>query len=348
MVSGRSLLFFSVLLLSACDGGIFGTGGPDDLDMGSAASIPPITDSVANESDGGAGTVSGSDTDDTASGSSDGAQAGDSAANTTAGTTGEGSTTGDAGVDGSSGDTGGTDAGTDGGETAGVATPQSPELGSAPFTNNTTTLTTSDVRINLINTTSLPINVVESSAENLPVLFGNDGVAADTVSGTAALQANESSLDIINNSNADTVFSFPQFIASDATFTTLLVRDNGVQVDTVALVSLTTTTDENIARLRVIQADTLGDENASAVFMLVAAGANPGGMDAQFGPLSFVMPQADYTEVSSGDYELIDPLGRVATQPLSFAGGNVYTVVVLDSGTALQVNDTEAASQVIQ
>ena len=69
--TARGLLLVVVLLLSACDGGIFGTGGPDSIDM--SASGPtniPLTDSQVEAADTASGGLEGAT--DASTGSVDG------------------------------------------------------------------------------------------------------------------------------------------------------------------------------------------------------------------------------------------------------------------------------------
>jgi len=344
----RGLFFIVVLLLSACDGGIFGTGGPDNIDMSASTSADiPLTDSGVDTTDGTSSSESEASTDTSAGGT----------ANSETGSTNGLAEASDAG----STDAGAADGGmppATGDSTTGSSNTGDPTSGSSiedsgEFINNQASLdptTITTARINVINATSLSVNIIETGAETQPEfsLFGVSGVAANTLSGSAALLENETSLAITDNATpAMTVFSFTNFTADDATFSTLLVRENDSQIDAVPLITLTATQDETIAKVRVLQAIPFSDASAEALINLQSAGANPGGIDQAFGPLSYVNPTTDYIDIPSGDYELIDSLGRFENQMLTFIGSNVYTVVLMEnsSGPLLVINDTESAVQ---
>lgn len=345
-VSG--LLFFAALLLSACDGGIFGTGGPDSIEMNASSSADiPFTEGVdaENASDSqGTTETAGSGTDEAgnaATGGLNGADATDGSAD--AGATDSATTDGGFAPGNSDGE--GT---TEAGDTTSNLSPESPMVDTNRFTNNQASLIDTAPQINVINATSLSINVVETGVQAQPVLFGAGGIAMNTLSNRAALLESETSLDIVdNNTQTERIFSFTDFAANDSTFTTLLVRQNGEQIDAVPLITLTATQDVTLAKVRVIQAMAYNDASAQATVSLQSAGANPGGVDVIFGPLSFISPETSYIDIPKGDYELIDSLGRVQNQALNFSGGNVYTVVLLENntGSLLVINDTEAATQ---
>lgn len=333
----KSWLFVLVLLITACDGGIFGTGGPGDL--ANSTMIPIDADPLTTEGSASDTTIddnmpatetSGESASTTGStGESDGAAGGDSTNNSSA----------------SGGQTGGSET-TDGntttsGQTEGVG----PAVIDNQFTNTVATLNDSAARINLINTSSLAVNVIENGSQTL---FGVEGVAPNSQSNVATLQQNNTGLDIVdNNTRAETVVSFSTFDAASATFTTLIVRQNEAQIDAIPLINQTSTTDQTLIKVRVIQATPLSNASVEAVFELQSAGANPGGVDRTVGPLSFDTPLSDYLEIPEGDYELKDPANRIDNQMVSFEGGNVYTIVLVDNGTdvILVVNDTEAAEQ---
>lgn len=354
--SGNSFMFVLVLLISACDGGIFGTGGPDDLQMTTSDAAAPMAGSESGVTAGTSATdqenngsttgemveVGNADTaseSDTINNTEELTDAG-SSTNPIDGMTDSGSANGGA-TDAGSTDEGGTDS------TPTVPANTTPPMGDS-FTNNAATLNNSVALINLVNTSGITVNVIETTGSST-LLFDQNGVAPNSVSSAASPQLSETSLDVVdNNTRAEVVFSFPEVITQEATFTTLLVRQNGSQIDAVPLVSSVSTTDAALAKVRLIQATSLGDAAVRADIFLESAGANPGGIDEVFGPLSFVSPITEYIEVPNGDYEFRDLLDRFNNQMVSFAGGNAYTVFIVDDDGAnslLVVNDTEAALQ---
>lgn len=328
--TARYIVLALVLLLSACDGGIFGTGGPDDMldnnamNTVDAAPIPTNGSESgatnANTADSQEGDVSAS-TDDTATDSTDTTDAADTVDSTDS-------------VDSD------TMAPTD-------AVFMENTVIDKQFTNATTTLSGTDATINVINTSSLTVNVIDTGVQNTPLLFDTEGVATNTNSSGVTLQQNQTSLDVVdNNTRAEVVARFTEFNAANETFTTLLIRQNDAQIDAIPLITETTTTDSSQIKVRVIQAGTLGEASFVSTFNLLSTGSNTdGAVDRNFGPLSFDMPVSEYTEIFSGDYVLSDANGRIDNQTLSFEAGNVYTVVVVNNSSdgVLLVNDTEAA-----
>lgn len=335
---GRSLLLSFALLISACDGGIFGTGGPDDIEINASGNADASqTDSESQVTQGSSQEENGESNLSTSGGSSESGQ------------------NNNGGIDGADAGNGGTDsgAGTDSGDGAtdsstdgDTQTSGTPPDQSRMFLNNQPTLDSLDARINAINTTALTINVIDTGAPTTPTLFGATGVASNTISSSTKLETNETSLEIIDNTlGTETLFSFSPFTANEATFSTLLIRDNGSQIDVIPLITMTTVSDVTLAKVRIVQAVTLGELSAQATFDLQSAGLNPGGIDQSFGPLSYNNPVSNYIDIPNGDYELIDSLGRIDNQMLNFIGGNVYTLVIVENntGATLLVNDTEAA-----
>lgn len=349
--TAKGLLFVLVLLISACDGGIFGTGGPDDILATTADTSDAAAPNVNTD-----GTVAEATNDTETGGSASNASASADAGASDGGASDNGASDNGA-SDGGSADAGTSDAGVaDGGTSDGGASDGGAGSGDVSlltmenqFNNSLPTLDSPTAKINLINTSSVSLNVIETGAPLSSTLFGADGVAPDTQSNAVALQLSGTSIDIIDNETpTETVVRFPTFIVESATFTTLLVRQNGVQIDAIPLISETKTTDSSLIKVRVVQAGTLGDPSVSATFNLQSVGANSGGVvDRDFGPMSFNSSESNYTEINQGDYQLTDPANRINNQMLTLEGGNVYTVIVLgdSSNAVLLINDTETAAQ---
>lgn len=342
----KNCLFISLaLLLTACDGGIFGTGGPDDLQMNTADASAPIAGAPTDST--GASTTAGAEMQTGDSGNS-----GDGGANNAgidAGITDGGAGAADAGAtDSGAADGGFTDAGTAESMGSDTAGPVAPDFTDGAFRNEQQTLDSPEARINLINTSDVFVNAIQTDTSTSPILFSDAGVEPGSVSAAASLQVDQTGLRVVDNGNrTQAVSTLVDFSITQATFTTLLVRNNGSLIETIPLVSLTTTNDNMVSKVRLIQADTFAEQTATSLFTLQSAGTNPAGMDRAFGPLSFDSSVIDYVDITSGDYELTDELDRVQTQAISFAGGNTYTVVIVDNGPALVVNDTEAAATLV-
>jgi len=324
--TAKVLLFVLVLLISACDGGIFGTGGPDDM--------------LATTADTSDASVPNSNTDGTVAEATNDLETNDS--ETVGGDTDDASATDEGAVDTSANMTNGSPAGN--GDNTSTPMPVVNQ-----FTNSLPTLDSPTAKINVVNTSSVSLNVIETGAPVSMALFGVGGVAPDTQSSAVAVQSNGISLDIIDNETpTETIARFTSFVVDSATFTTLMVRQNGAQIDVIPLTTETKTTDSSLIKVRVVQAGTLGDPSVSATFNLQSVGTNSGGVvDRDFGPMSFSSTDFNYTEINQGDYQLTDTANRINSQMLTFEGGNVYTVIVLGESpnTVLLINDTQSAVQ---
>jgi len=361
-MTAKALTLVSVLLLAACDGGIFGTGGPDtimtdptdgpDLSIDNSAESNQETaaNTMGTAGDTGAtdtGTNTGSASQNTPESTTSGTDAGTSA---TAGA-GASAPTGDTGVDSPTTegitDAGATDTGaTDTGATdTGITDQDDTDGGSSNFDssvsvgengrfiNETAAHNGPNARLVVINNSALTLNVVSPSTDPEAVLFASAGIAPNMSSESASLNANTKSLNIVDNNNPSQVLiSYSEFNAEPETLTTLLIREDETGINAVALVTETQTTDPGLAKVRIVQGGTLGDRSLESQLLLQSAGDNPGGMDKSFGPLSFDRPQSDYMELSAGDYELVDLANRFAPIPVTLSGNTVYTLLLTGNG----------------
>ena len=359
----------SVLLLTACDGGIFGTGGTLDSSSGEpvaetglstdgtsvtgSAATPDVDTTVGDTGNVDAGNDTDStpaspdsntdpdvDTDTVATPGIDPSAnpAVDPGEDTSIPTTDEitdaGATDSDAtDTDTGTDDGGATDAGTaDGGSSTNNSSLSVGDEGT--FTNNTRTLSGSEAQLVVANTSSLTINVISLNEEQNAGLFEIAGVTPNTLSSTTALGTNTTSLAIVDSSNpTQALIVYSEFNADPQTLTTLLIREDDSGINSVALVTETQTSDPGLARVRIVQGESLGNPLLMTEFRLQSSGDNPGGMDINFGPLSFDQPQSDYKELLAGDYELIDLANRFAPVPVTLSGGTVYTLVITGNGT---------------
>lgn len=340
------LVLVCALFLSACDGGIFGTGGADDPIIPDAQS-PNASGSDMTEADAGlASTDAGSDAGFSDAGASDagGSDSGTSdAGSSDAGSTEDGST--DAGATpGTAGDTGGTNNLT----TSGLP-PISMITGGTSherFENNTATVIGPGAWLSLVNITSRTLNTLETSVDPHRPLFSPEGVAPGAQSETIELSNTLTSLTIVDTDDTtESLVTYPEFEAIQASLTTIIVREAEQQVSAVTLITETQASDPSLSGVRVVQAGTLGaDVELTARLQLNSAGDNPGGMDFSLGPISYSNAQTDYAEVPAGQYELIDSQSRLSPQLLTFAGGSNYTIVLYGNETSFValINDSLA------
>lgn len=352
VMTAKALMLISVLLLTACDGGIFGTGGSMDnndvslIGTGSATdNVPePPVNAIPNPEDT-AGDIGATDpTSQTGIDTDDNSATPD--LNTDAGMNTDGSVPPDVDTEdapsisptdgGADADAGADDGGTSGSMAVdGVTSINNSSLSVGDvgtFTNNTRTLSGPDAQLVVVNISSSTLNVISLDTEQNTALFEITGVAPNTSSATTAPGANATNLDIVDNNTEQVLISYTEFNVDPSTLTTLLIREEVSGINAVALVTETQTSDPGLARVRVVQGDTLGNASLESELRLQSSGDNPGGMDISLGPLSFDQPQSDYNELLAGDYELIDLANRFAPVPVTLSGGTVYTLVLTGNG----------------
>ncbi len=327
----RSLALACALLLAGCDGGIFGTGGPDEIvPIESVAGAPTTDMSVAPEQ--------------TPTESVDGNTGGDTGGDDVGTTAGDTATTG--------GDLPPTegDMQTDAGGQNSPALESNQFIGTdtGRFTNNSASGNNTAPLLTLVNTSSLNLNAFDTSVEPELVLFNAAGIAPGTQSAPAELTSNESSLIIVDNNNVGhALVTYDTFNAANASVTTLFAFQLDGQLTALALDTETTTSDPMLAKVRIVQINDLGNASVSAQMQLQSAGANPGGQNATLGPLSLNSPTTAYIEIAAGDYELADSENRFPNIAVSLNGANAYTVVLSGVGTEniLVINDTVSNNQ---
>lgn len=326
IMNAKTTMLVSVLLLAACDGGIFGTGGADDI----MVNTPDLTSENLPNTDQG---TSSSATGD----------AGDS--NSTGAVALEGGTVGDSPTSPIDTGTGTTGAGT--GDADASTFELSVSAGNdGTFVNATPTLSDSDAQLVVINTSSLTLDIVSRDTDQGAVIFEVADVAPNTSSESTTLSANVTNLTIAESNNPTQVLiSYSQFIADPSTLTTLFIREDTTGINSVALVTETKTSGPGLAKVRIVQGGTLGDALVDSHLQLQSAGDNPGGVDINFGPLSFDRQRTDYIELFAGDYELIDLAKRFSPVAVTLSSESVYTLLLIgngnDNNNVLTVIDSE-------
>jgi len=350
VMTAKALAFISVLLLSACDGGIFGTGGPDDHLMNSNAGVEGISDNSISQSEPGANASLETTTDGGTSGTASDT-GGSATENNTVGTTDSASDAGfdSAGsIDAGTADAGAADAGTsDAGAINGVQSPGMPavDAGGAGGGN-----TEPDAQVSVLNLSSITLNVASPEANRDIAVFELASVPAKRLSEDTAPVTVQTNLTISNSATAEELITFEQAVETTSSRSLLLVREdeNGL-ISSLPLATETQTSDPGLAKVRIVQGGVLGDASIEAPLRLQSAGANPGGMDFTFEPLSFENPDSQYSELSAGDYELVDIADRFSPFAVSLTGGITYTLILTGDGSdtgagfnkVLIVNDTQ-------
>ncbi len=300
------LCVMALISISACDGGLFGTGDGTPI-------IDASTDNLGVST--GESSTSGTSTSVDGSTTSDGNSNG-----TTGGTTG--TTTGDMMSGGSS---------------------TAPTFGTdVVFANNSVTLSDQQRLVDIINTSSSTINISYTEAasdtpniDNLAKLFGSTGVASGKASNYVAINSQQSGYYIFNNSNNDIIGSFGPADLDPNTTTTLWVSDTNLDVtqsssavEITALVSSVQTSDPSLAKIRIIYAAPADTTITEGTMGLLSSGDNPGGIDITFNSSENERVSA-YQEVPAGEYELHVGDVRFSEQVLELAEGGVYSIVLI-------------------
>jgi len=346
-----------MLLLSSCVG--VGTG-EGDVASNASGSLPSSSsdnmDGTANET----GTVGSVGEPDTTAGltgggtsgtATDGITGGTTAGDTsgTTGATTAGATTGSATPNPTPTITGGATAGTTAtaGSTATAGTTTSGGSGvitpiqvstvfdgaDGTFSNNTRTLIGPEAQLFVVNTSSQTLDVISPSTDQDAARFEVNGILPYTLNESTVLSINATDLAIVDNNYPDEILiSYSDFNVSASTLTTLLIRESENELNSVPMVTETQTSGPGVAKVRIVQAGTLGDASLESDLQLLSAGNNPGGVDLVFESLSFNLPQSNYQELNAGDYELIDLAGRVTPFPVTLSGGTVYTLLLTGDG----------------
>lgn len=331
--SVAGIALFSLMLVTGCDGGIFGTGGPDQqIDNTTLDGSAGVSDSTPDGIGVDAGTT---DTGTTDTGTS-GAET-NMTGTTDGGTDDAGTTDGNSQISEGGTDNGSVDAGSPGFE--------EDQIGS--FSNDTPALNSTDPKLNVINTTNKNLNVLDESLDANSPLFTDNGVPPLSASASVTLDRAVSVLRIVDNNNRSMgLYWLDTLTAAPATLTTLVIREVNNTITVVPLATETTTTDPMLARVRVVQGIVLQDEAALVTVSALSAGDNPGGIDVDFDAVSFTDPSTAYKDLPAGDYDIMDDLGSLAVESITLMGGNAYTLVLVGDDTrnrVLVVNDTQAA-----
>lgn len=371
VITAKALTLVSLLLLTACDGGIFGTGGTLDSSSGEplneaglstdgtsvtdSAATPNVEDTVGDtgavdtendsdstpaspESNTDAGvntdTVTSPDIDPSVNPDVDPDEDTSTSATDDLTDTGADTDTDTGAADSDTADTDAADAGVS--DSASILSAGFDSVGS--FTNTTATLDGPDAQIIVVNISSLTLNVTstisEADTEDNLAPFEIAGIEPNSSSAMTALSANSTNIAIIDPDIPTQVQIFyADFFADPSSLTTLLIREDEIGINSVALVTETQTSDPELAKVRIVQGDALGNAELASQLRLLSAGDNPGGVDKSFGPLSFGQPASEYIELSAGDYELTDQANRFMPVPVTLTGGSVYTLVITGNST---------------
>jgi len=111
------------------------------------------------------------------------------------------------------------------------------------------------------------------------------------------------------------------------------------RLDVLALPSRLLPDSDGLVRVRLLQAYAIDGDERAAEMMLLPAGETPGGGEVSLGsvsPAGFQQAPA-YREEMAGRYELRDSLQRFAAVPLTLDAGQSYTLIITGSESVLRV-----------
>ncbi len=301
---------FTCLLVSACDGGIFGTGGPED------ESILIATDSSDIGADSSPGLEAVPDSPSVPNSPVD------ENAITNAGN-----------------EQNIPESAIDPAMSPGIADVSDPASTAdsisgmdSNFINDNATTGNAAPALRLINTSSQTIMAGERLDQSNSEfdLLDMSVVDAGNTSELVFLNADINALSVIGSSPPIEIGRIQPFTAVSGSITNVLIREESGSVSLIPMSVEVNTTDPTLSMLRVVQGSGFNSATRTASLMLESAGINPGGIDAEFSPISYNDPVSFYIEVPAGDYSLRDPLNRFSEQDVSLAAGAVTTFVFAD------------------
>ncbi|MBX2880462.1 MAG: hypothetical protein KTR32_11045 [Granulosicoccus sp.] len=305
-LSAKSSTLLSVIILcvflSACDGGLFGTGS-DTLGTGSEINGSGLGVDGASAPD--SPTETGSDTDPTV----------------------------DAGNGAASPDPGGSEPPGGTGDMSETGSPTDITPTQLSFSNTTPSGLSTPPLLKVINLTSIELNARTNETGN--ALF-SQSINAESTSATIELTVGENMLLLYDVQTSDVLAEFTSLNVASDSATTLLLRHHTTNINqdqfNVGVIALDTrlvTGAPGMSLVRLIQAEDLSTASESATFSLIPHGPNAGPTEVSFSNIdSEINPVTEYQLLAAGDYALNDSLGRFPDQILNLAPDNVYTLVI--------------------
>jgi len=183
-------------------------------------------------------------------------------------------------------------------------------------------------QFNIINASDLAINAINST-NNTSLFTGS--IAAEGFSNITSLSLNMNSLTIQDADSLEILIRIGSLTAGAGTLSTLIIRNNNTTegIDGFIVNSSSVSSSPMTADVRIIQVDTLSENDMGAGFLLSPDGSNPGSSSVEFSDVSVTTgAQATYQTITPGDYRLIDSLERIPSSPLTLEGGRVYTLII--------------------
>ena len=202
-------------------------------------------------------------------------------------------------------------------------------VGSNTDTPQVTLLNNSSLELNISLSTSsellFPDNIAPGQTSALTLLpsVETELVLIDSVDATALSVLSPLNLGAFS---VTTLIARDQLELSEQTETASVLPP----VELVALASNTIAPDNSTATIRLLQVYPLDNNDTAAAMILTPAGSNPGATNVALGTISAASLGQDstYQTINAGDYQLVDALARFAPVSLSIEAGVVYSLLI--------------------
>ncbi len=201
--------------------------------------------------------------------------------------------------------------------------------------------------IALVNLSTVPLDVIVGAGSLFP-----DAILPGVVSGYTSVALESTQLSAVDGITADPVLNLSPLNLGAFSVSTLIARDRLTNeaieqnnpsplpyVEIIAIASQQLPGDDGVARVRLLQASPLDDDDEPAGMSLVPAGESPGGSEVELGVVSAAGfgTSSDYRLVTPGSYRLVDSLGRLTPLSVELAGGEFHTLILTGSPVELLV-----------
>ncbi len=205
--------------------------------------------------------------------------------------------------------------------------------------------------IALVNLSAVSLDVIVGANELFP-----DAILPGVVSTYSSVALESTQLSVVDGITADPLLILSPLNLAAYSVSTLVARDRLTiggdeqtlaDVDIVAIASQQLSSDDGVARVRLLQASLLDDDDVPANMSLVPADESPGGSEVDLGVVSAASfgTSSDYRLVTPGSYRLVDSLGRLAPLSVELSSGEFHTLILTGSPVELLVlRDSPSAS----
>lgn len=194
-------------------------------------------------------------------------------------------------------------------------------------------------RLALINLSSRSLNIARDG--DITTLFTTSTLPGERTQ-AVPLPLGESLLNIVDTNANQTVFTFESLNAGASSITTLVARNpltgstanptsDKPLLDIITLRTMASN-DTEVAQVRVVQVNLLGDFDDIATMSLVPEGTQPGGSEVSFTNITASTAiEANYSPVGAGSYRLVDSMTRFEPVSVTVDAGSVYTVFIISN-----------------